>query len=188
MNDWPVDSPIAAPAPATTIVPADVLAEATADAAQMASPAGATAAPSSTAPTVAAIVDYDAEARDIVAFAYAMFAPIYPSLEAIYTVDARARIVAAAAPLMRKYAFTLGVVGPELMFVIAVAPLIVPTMKAVKHDNEKARQEASRAEAAKHGRPIGEGVVAAPAAAAVVDAGADDRSPLAAFPDASARA
>jgi hypothetical protein len=154
-----------------SIVPADVLAAAAVDAEAPASPVAA-AAQSTVAP-----IDYATEAREIIEFAHAMFTPLWPSLGTVYTDDVRARIIATAAPLMEKYKFTLGVIGPELAFVLVTAPLVYPTIAAVKHDNEKRRTEA-RAKAT----PIGESA-AAPAAVAAPAAAVD--SPLAAFPNVS---
>jgi hypothetical protein len=169
------DPPASSPA-SPSIVPADVRSAARADA-PTDRPTDGSSIDRSIETSIVKPVDYDAEARDVIEFAHALFTPVYPTLAQVYTTEAREKIAAAAGPLMRKYSFTLGVIGPELMFVIAVAPLIVPTVQAIKHD---------RQEQTKTVTPIGEGAAAPRAAApAVVTAthNADgERSPLAAFP------
>lgn len=127
----------------STIVPAHVFEAARAAAAAQPAPEQGADPPAAVTPgTVeppAAPVDYLAEAKDCIEFAYDMFSPLYPSLQPIYTADVRERIAARAAPLMEKYGVTLSVLGPELSFLITVAPLIVPTVKAIRHDRAQIR-------------------------------------------------
>lgn len=118
-----------------------------------ASPAGTDAAPAPAAP--AAPIDYHAEATGIVELAATMFFPLFPSLEAIYTDDARSRIAAAAAPLMQKYGCSLGVIGPELAFILTIAPFIPATIRAVKHDNAQAKAQAGEPRQTRQAAPAG---------------------------------
>lgn len=153
----------------TTIVPAHVFEAARAAAA--AQPPSAPPAPSTegTPSTVqpmppSAPVDYLAEATDCIEFAYDMFSPLYPSLQPIYTADVRERIAQRAAPLMEKYGVTLGVLGPELSFLITVAPLIIPTVKAIRHDQAQIRAAQQSGTETPPPAPIG--AAAAPGAGA----------------------
>lgn len=110
-------------------------------------PGAAAAAPAAPPPPVE--VDYVGEARDVIAFAYESFVPLYPRLEKVYTEDKRERIANAAGKLMAKYGVTfeslLAGWGAELHFAMVVIPVIIPTVKAVKAD--MADQDAAAAAA-----------------------------------------
>jgi hypothetical protein len=176
MIDFLEDSPsssIEAP-PSASIVPPELAAAALADAAPPAMPGAPGAA------AIAAPIDYDAEAKDLIEFTWACFAPLYPSLEPIYTIEARSRISAAAAPLMRKYGVSLGVLGPELTFAITIFPLIVPTYKAIQHDNEEHTRAAAAASSSSSTSAPAAGAAAANDASAGAAGG--DATPLSRFP------
>jgi hypothetical protein len=159
------------------IVPADIRAEAHAD---NPDPAPAGASSSSSAPSIEPPIDYAAEAKDLVEFAYAMVQPLYPSLDQVYTAEARSRISSAAAPLMAKYSFNLGRLGPELAFAVTVLPLVAPTMQAIRHDRQQQKQAAQAASTSSS--PITSSSPAAGSAAAANDAGPGGESPLGRFP------
>lgn len=115
--------------PAASITPAHILAEAAAD---VPAAPGAPAAAAPAAP--AAALDPHAEAVDLIEFANALLLPLYPSLKAVYTAEVRARLATVSAPLMAKYGMTLGGMGPEVGFLLAVVPLIQPTIAAIRAD------------------------------------------------------
>lgn len=127
---------------AASITPPHILAEAAAD--QPTAP-GAAAAPAAAAPMVA---DPGAEAADLVEFAFSLFRPLYPSLVPIYAPDVRKRLAAALAPLMAKYHWTMAGFGPEVMFGLAVVPLIQPTIAAIRADRQAAAPAANQVQAA----------------------------------------
>lgn len=131
------------------IVPADVLAEATADVAP------APTSPVATAAQSAAPIDYQAEARELIEFAHALCVPVWPSLDRVYPEKTRERIIAAAVPLMEKYKFTLGKIGPELTFAIVTVPLVIPTVQAIRHDNKKAKEAAAELAGTRAPAPAG---------------------------------
>jgi len=118
--------------PAASITPAHILADAAADAPAV---PGAAAAPAAAAPVA---VDPHAEAVDLIEFANALLLPLYPSLAGVYTADVRARLAAVSAPLMAKYGMSLGRMGPEIGFLLAVVPLIQPTIAAIRADRAAA--------------------------------------------------
>lgn len=82
--------------------------------------------------------DWKAEADELVEWSYAMFAPLFPRIEPIYTPEKRRAIAAPLAAVCEKYGFTLAEFfrrwGPEFMLAAAVAPVIVPTVRAVRDD------------------------------------------------------
>lgn len=122
---------------AAAIVDAGIIQEAAADITRavdgVSAQLGAPGAVSQPAP-----VDYLAEAKNLIEFAHGLYVPLFPSLEKVYTPDVRARIAAAAAPVMQKYSFDLGAFfgrfGPEIGLVMVVVPLVPPTITAVRAD------------------------------------------------------
>lgn len=106
--------------------------------------------PAAPAAGLPAVVDYDQEARELVDFAWAAFEPLYPSLATVYTADKRERITTAAAPLMRKYGFTLDKFfkgwAAEIGFAMVTVPLIAPTIKAIRADQARMKAEAAAAQ------------------------------------------
>lgn len=91
------------------------------------------------------------EARDLIQFGLSLFAPLYPSLERIYTPDKQARLAAVTGPLMAKYNLSLGAIfekwGPEINFAIVALPLAAETAKAVKAENAAREAENAAREA-----------------------------------------
>lgn len=110
-------------------------------------PAVAPAAPGQEAP--AAPVDSAAEAADLIRFAVALFVPLYPSLERVYSETAQRRLAQAAGPVMAKYGWTVGGLfeqwGLEINLAIVGIPLVGETSKAIRADS------AARAAAASQG-------------------------------------
>ena len=121
---------------AAGLVPPDLLAAAAADAA--ASNPETPAAPD--APPAAA-ADPAAESKTLIEFAYGLFSPVYPSLAKVYTPETRANLAAAAAPVLAKYGFSMGKLGPEVMLALAIVPLIAPTIQAIRADRAAAAPE-----------------------------------------------
>jgi len=119
------DKPAAA-APAS-LTPAHILAEAAAD---VPAAPGAPVLPG-IVPLVPAL-NHAADANDLVEFAGDLFFPIYPQLAGVYTPDHRRRIADRLAPVMKKYNVDLGALGPEIMLAVALVPLIVPTVAAIR--------------------------------------------------------
>lgn len=94
------------------------------------------------------------EAGELIRFAVALFVPLYPSIEGIYTVPNQARLAEVAAPLMEKYGVTMGGIferwGVEINFLIVAGPVAMETAKAIRHDNAERRKAAKQAEDAKN--------------------------------------
>lgn len=152
---------IEADKPAASITPPHILAEAAAD-----TPA-APGAPAAAAPAApAAVVDPHAEAVDLIEFANALLLPLYPSLAGVYTADVRARLAAVSAPLMAKYGMNLGRMGPEIGFLLAVVPLIQPTIAAIRADR-----------AAAAGQPAGSTLPVDPLAKPNLESGLTEKFP-----------
>ncbi|HYD63319.1 MAG TPA: hypothetical protein VEC35_23385 [Noviherbaspirillum sp.] len=88
------------------------------------------------------------EARDLIQFGLSLFAPLYPSLERIYTPDKQERLAQVTGPLMAKYNLSLGAIfekwGPEINFAIVALPLAAETAKAIKADNAARKAAAER--------------------------------------------
>lgn len=138
--------------PAAPIVDAAILAQARADTENPTSAttgdAGAgTAAPAAGAP--GRVIDYDAEAREVMEFAAALFFPLRPGLEKIYTPEVRERVAAAGAPLLRKYNIDLSLLGPELTFAVVIIPLIAPTVAAIRANDRSPKVKNEKAAEAK---------------------------------------
>jgi len=121
-----------APAPAG-IVDASIMAAAAADTGT----ATGQDAPGA-APGAAPILDYGKEAADLVEFANAIYTPLWPSLSTVYTDEVRSKIAAAVAPVLQKYGFSLGDFfgkwAPEIGLAVTLAPLIPPTLAAIRAD------------------------------------------------------
>lgn len=107
----------------------------------------------------AAKVDPNAEAADVIRFAVALFVPLYPSLQAVYSDTAQARLAAAAGPVMAKYGWTMGGLfekwGPEIQLAIVGIPLAIETSKAIRADTAARVAAARKAneDAEEAGRP-----------------------------------
>ena len=164
-----LDQP-AAPARAL-IVPDGVAAAARADATAAAAPPGGdpkAAAPASSKP--AAPVDYGADARELLDFSVDMLGQAYPSLPVVWSSEVRGRVAVKLGAVFEKYGVTwaelFGRFAPEIGLALALAPVVGPTIKAIKADHQAAKG--------------GQGAAARPAAAqpaaaqpAAVDAGRD---------------
>ncbi|MBZ0105536.1 MAG: hypothetical protein K8H84_07875 [Sulfuricella denitrificans] len=105
------------------------------------------------------VMDYHKEAKGLIDFALSLFVPIFPSLDAIYTEQARMNLANASGPLMEKYDFSLGSLferwGPEINFAMVAFPLSAQTYKAVKADIEaaKPKHEQSQQQGSAMGHP-----------------------------------
>lgn len=97
-------------------------------------------------------IDAEAEARDVINFGVALFVPLYPSLEGVYSKEVIGRLAAVSVPLMQKYDISLGGIfekwGPEINFAIVAVPLTQATVAAVRQDKAARQAAASAAEAA----------------------------------------
>jgi len=107
-----------------------------------------TASGAAIAPAAAVAIDYQAQATDLIEFAYALTAPWWPELEKVYPTAVRKRIASVTAPLMRKYGVNLDDLGPELAFAIVVLPLIGPTVQAIKAGGPSSPKPAAAAKPA----------------------------------------
>lgn len=110
---------------------------------QPGAPGGQGAAPGAPPPG-AAPIDYEAEARDLVAFARQLFVEPIPVLHPIYTDEVCGRLAAVTAPLMRKYGWSLNGAGPEVMFAIVTVPLAVATIAALREEKRKTKNAAQQ--------------------------------------------
>lgn len=95
--------------------------------------------------------DPAAEFGIILMMARTVLAPLYPSLERVYTDGVIQNLSQAAAPVMQKYGVTSGGVlekfGPEITLAVVAVPVALETVKAIRHDNEQ-RKAAQEKEAA----------------------------------------
>lgn len=91
-----------------------------------------TAGGAAIAPAAAVAIDFQAQATDLIEFAYALTAPWWPALEDVYPPAVRKRLAAVTAPLMRKYGVNMDNLGPEIGFALVALPLIGPTVQAIK--------------------------------------------------------
>lgn len=76
------------------------------------------------------------EARELLDFAFDLADPILPSLAPIYTNERRAKIARAAGKLMVHYGYSGSdiVSSPWFGLVIAIGPVAIPTVQAVRAD------------------------------------------------------
>jgi hypothetical protein len=118
---------------------------------------GGTPGASPAAPLADPATVYADEAKQLLDFMCASLFPISPSLEKVYTPEARSKIVAAAGPLLAKYDFSflrwLAKYAPELNFAMATLPLVVPTIDAIKADRAAAKKREAEEKAAKAAAP-----------------------------------
>jgi hypothetical protein len=96
--------------------------------------------------------DFAVEARGCVDLFCSIMFPLYPSLEAVYTPEARARVVAALAPVLAKHQFTLAALfgkwGPEINLAFVALPLVNPSIDAIKADRAARAAERAKEKAA----------------------------------------
>lgn len=92
----------------------------------------------SSAEQAAAGMDYKAEALGLINFAAALFIPLFPSLEPIYTEPTRENLANVSAPLMEKYGWSMGSFfekwGAEINFAMLAIPLSIATYRAIEAD------------------------------------------------------
>lgn len=114
-----------------------------AELAQIAAEAEAIAPTPAAAGAVPGAIDYTAEARGLIDIGAELLGGVGPRTEAALTEERRAKIAAAAGPLMQKYGLSLGVVferwGPEINFLFALVVVGKPVLLAVQADREEAK-------------------------------------------------
>lgn len=102
---------------------------------------------------VAGLADPVEEAKNVIAFAVALFVPLYPSLERVFSEGQQERLAAVSVPLMQKYDISLGGIferwGPEINFALVAVPMAQATVAAVRADKAAlaAAQEAAEKQA-----------------------------------------
>jgi len=105
-------------------------------------PPGQTIEPAAVEP---AAVDPLAEARDLIQFSVTLLAPLYPSVERIYTKDTQEKLAKVSAPLMAKYGLTLSGLfekwGAEINFALVAIPLALETAKGIRADLDAVKAE-----------------------------------------------
>ncbi|QLG87589.1 hypothetical protein HQ393_04590 [Chitinibacter bivalviorum] len=83
--------------------------------------------------------DAAAECETVLVMARTLLAPLYPSLEVVYSDSTIQKLSQAAAPVMIKYNLTggglLSKFGPELTLAAVAVPVALETIKAVRHDH-----------------------------------------------------
>jgi hypothetical protein len=103
-------------------------------------------APDGKAPPPPAAIDYTAEAVELTEFLATMFLPLYPRLAGVWTAERRAVVAPRLGAVLAKHGLSLermlGTWGAEIMLCAAVAPLVLPTIQAVKQDNAEFRAKA----------------------------------------------
>lgn len=94
-------------------------------------------------------ISQEAEIVGLLTITAALFTPMFPSLEAIYTQQTIQSIASAAVPVMQKHGWNagslLGKYGEEFALLAVLAPVGFATYKGVKSDIEKA-EKAAKAE------------------------------------------
>lgn len=101
--------------------------------------------PGAPAPAAQA-VNWQAESHDLVDFATGMFFPLYPRLAGVWTPERCATLEHRLAAVLEKYKLDMGTLlgkwGPEIMLAAAIAPAVLPTVKAIREDNAERRAKA----------------------------------------------
>lgn len=103
------------------------------------------------------------EARGLIDVIVASVVPFFPSLESVYDEEARARLAAVTAPLMRKYNLSASSIfdrwKEEIAFAFVALPLAMKTAEAVKAERAK---KAPPASAAPEASPVSDSDVVPP--------------------------
>jgi hypothetical protein len=92
-------------------------------------------------------IDWQAESHDLVDFATGMIFPLYPRLAGVWTPERCRTLETRLAAVLKKYNLDLGTLlgkwGPEIMLAAAIAPAVLPTVKAIRtdHAEHKAQQQ-----------------------------------------------
>lgn len=120
---------------------------------------------SSSAEQATAALDYRAEAKGLIDFAVTLFVPLFPSLDAVYTEQARGNLANVSAPLMEKYGWSMGSIfekwGAEINFAMIAVPLAIQTNKAIRADMAERREQADKKQE-QQGAAMGHPSMAAP--------------------------
>lgn len=89
-------------------------------------------------------VDNVQEANDLITFGVALFVPIVPAIEPIYTQERISKLSAALGPVLDKYGLTLGGIfarwGAEINLLIVGIPIGMETARAIKAWKNEAKQ------------------------------------------------
>lgn len=88
--------------------------------------------------------DYLTEARGIVDMFAAMVVGYAPKAESVWTDPDKSRTAAALAPVMKKYAFTLGGMPCELALIIVAGPLLWQSSKIVAAQMAEKKAKAAK--------------------------------------------
>lgn len=106
------------------------------------------------------VIDWQAEAHDLVDFTTGMFFPLYPRLATVWTAERCGTLERRLAAVLKKYNLDMGTLlgkwGPELMLAAAIAPAVLPTYRAIHEDLDELRakaREQARAAPAPAGAP-----------------------------------
>lgn len=110
------------------------------------------------------------EARGLIDLGVSLAVPFFPSLDKVYTADAKDRLARAAAPLLEKYGLSISSLfakwKEEIDFAFVALPLVLQTVRAVQADRA-AKVKADKEEAEKIAKGLHGGFKAAEAAGAV---------------------
>jgi hypothetical protein len=124
-------------------------------------------------PTVAAPIDWAAEATDLMDFTVDTFVPLYPRLATVWTPERRLKIEKRLARVLEKHNLDMGRIlgswGAEIMLVAAIAPTVPASWQAIKAD--RAEQQEQAKEASRAAPPSGRTYAQPPPAVRTVDQG-----------------
>lgn len=103
-----------------------------------------------------AAVDYKQDVREVIDFALALFVPMLPSLQVVWTPATCDRLATVWAPVFAKYGWDLRAF-PELMAAAASVPVLLMSWKAAQHDIAQLKARAAEQEQAKPKAPDASG-------------------------------
>jgi len=91
-------------------------------------------------------IDWQAESHDLVDFTTGMFFPLYPRLAGVWTPERCGTLEKRLAAVLKKYNLDMGTLlgkwGPEIMLAAAIAPAVLPTVKAIRLDHAEHKAQA----------------------------------------------
>lgn len=126
--------------------PADLLAAAAAiDGAAAGLDQAAPGADPAAAPAGPVVVDWHAEAKDLIDFAAELTFPIWPRLAQVWEPKKLEQLTTRLSRVMQKWDLTserLGKWAPEIMLAVTLVPAVIPTVQAIRQDNAEARAKA----------------------------------------------
>jgi pyruvate dehydrogenase E2 component (dihydrolipoamide acetyltransferase) len=151
---------------AQSVIPAALIDQAKSDAAPAPAPGAAPAVP----------INWPKEGRELIDFTLTLLSPLSPSLAGVYPEAVRAQLAEHIGRVLEKYGLDMAALfgkwAPELGLAICAAPLIAPTVQAIRTD--RAARAAAPAPAAPGAAPVPAAAPLVPVAPAEKPAGPSD--------------